>query len=494
MNLSYKSIVIKEITKVFADDIEQEICIRNRTYKLAEHPSFSGVPFGQEGRQGTVYKLIDVEDGTAVALKIFRPAFRQPTFRKSLEALHTLSSIPGLAVTKREVLNPEEDTPLLEQNSDLLYSVVMPWVEGKTWSECKLDETVLLQENGFEIAFASAKVLMNLEQEGISHPDLSGANIFVIPDKGEGGSIMIELVDIEDIFAQGMVEPEYEIHGESGYTPKFLQEDFLWDKDSSRFAGAILLSEMLAWHSSQVREISASDSYFEPHELQEQCERYQILHMTLEQSYGIEIAGLFARTWNAESMAECPAFGEWMIALSSYQAQLISRQEEVLFQKKAKDRESEEIDEVIDEVTDENFFPFVVEQQGQDEEVNLLTEEEPREIKPFLAPEVYATLAEARLLEQKGKLPSALWEYGRLIEKTSLYPEIYKEIELVMGMVQEAIDESLSAKQEQNGVFNKFGNEQGTARPDVMYKNIWIIVWVASGLLVVIAWIIYLLK
>jgi hypothetical protein len=490
VNLSYKSIVIKEITEVFADDIEQEICIRNRTYKLAEHPSFSGVPFGQEGRQGTVYKLIDMEDGTAVALKIFRPAFRQPTFRKSLEALHPLSFIPGLAVTKREVLNPEEDTPLLEQFSDLLYSVMMPWVEGKTWSECKLDETALLQENGFEIAFAFVKVLMNLEQEGISHSDLSGANVFVILDKDEGGPVAIELVDIEDIFAQGMVEPEYEIHGESGYTPKFLQEDFLWDKDSSRFAGAILLSEMLGWHSSQVREISASDSYFEPQELQEQCERYQTLHMTLEQSYGIEVASLFARTWNAESMSECPAFGEWMIALSSYHTQLASRQEEVLVQQNAEGIESEE----IDKVTDESFFPFVDGQQEQDDEVDLLTEEEPREVKPFLAPEVYATLAEARLLEQKGKLPSALWEYGRLIEKTSPYPEIYKEIELVMGMVQEAIDESLSAKQEKTGVFNKFGNEQGTARPDVMYKNIWLIVWFASGLLVVIAWIIYLLK
>lgn len=253
---------------MFADDIEQEICIRNRTYKLAEHPSFSGVPFGQEGRQGTVYKLMDVEDGTAVALKIFRPAFRQPIFRKSLEILLPLSSIPGLAVTKREVLNPEEDTSLLEQNSDLLYSVMMPWVEGKTWSECKLDETAMLQENGFEIAFALAKVLMNLEQEGLSHSDLSGANVFVIIDKeDEGGSVSIELVDIEDIFAEGMVEPEYEIHGESGYTPKFLQEDFPWDKNSSRFAGAILLSEMLGWHSSQVRELSASDSYFEPQEL-----------------------------------------------------------------------------------------------------------------------------------------------------------------------------------------------------------------------------------
>lgn len=103
-------------------------------------------------------------------------------------------------------------------------------------------------------------------------------------------------------------------------------------------------------------------------------------------------------------------------------------------------------------------------------------------------------MAEARVLEQKGKLPSALWEYGRLIEKTSTYPEIYKEIELVICMVQEAIDESLSAKQEKRGVLNSFGNEQGTARPDVMYKNIWLIVWIASGLLVVITWIIYLLK
>ena len=201
-----------------------------------------------------------------------------------------------------------------------------------------------------------------------------------------------------------------------------------------------------------------------------------------------------ARTWNAESMAECPAFGEWMIAFSSYHTQLASRQEEVLAQQKAEDRESEKNDEDIDEVTDGHFFPFVVGQQAQDEEVNLLKEEEPREMKPFLAPEVYATLAEARVLEQKGKLPSALWEYGRLIEKTSTYPEIYKEIELVMGMVQEAIDESLSVKQEKRGVLNSFGDEQGTARPDVMYKNIWLIVWIASGLLVVIAWIIYLLK
>ncbi|MNJ69988.1 hypothetical protein D3C77_664000 [compost metagenome] len=102
-------------------------------------------------------------------------------------------------------------------------------------------------------------------------------------------------------------------------------------------------------------------------------------------------------------------------------------------------------------------------------------------------------MATARKLEQSGKLSSALWEYGRLLEKVAPFPELYKEIELVMQTVQDAVDDSLSVTKESTGLFNKNKTNQGTSPSDEMYKKIWIIVWVASALLVLIAWIIYLI-
>jgi len=41
----------------FQPEVNLELTIDDATYRVAEHPAAPGIPYGQEGRAATVYKL-----------------------------------------------------------------------------------------------------------------------------------------------------------------------------------------------------------------------------------------------------------------------------------------------------------------------------------------------------------------------------------------------------------------------------------------------------
>ena len=43
---------------LFHPQVSDQLTINSATYRVAEHPAAPGMPYGQEGRAATVYKLV----------------------------------------------------------------------------------------------------------------------------------------------------------------------------------------------------------------------------------------------------------------------------------------------------------------------------------------------------------------------------------------------------------------------------------------------------
>jgi hypothetical protein len=314
----------------FRPNVHDELTLNGVTYRIAEHPAAPGIPYGQEGRAGIVYQLLPSPTGRgagdegAMALKVFRARFRTPALVSQAEKLAAFAGLPGLQVARRTVLTPQRDADLLRREPDLTYAVLMPWVEGPTWQEVLLEKRPLTPQQALTLAHALAEILSQMEQHGIAHCDLSGPNVLLpaltpasgspAPGgrgaRGEG----VALVDLEGLYAPGFGRPEALSSGSAGYAHAQAAAG-LWSPNADRFAGAVLLAEMLGWCDPQVVQAAWGESYFDPQEMQQDSARYQALLAALQRHWGDAVARLFARAWHSETLADCPTFGEWLVAL-----------------------------------------------------------------------------------------------------------------------------------------------------------------------------------
>ncbi len=298
----------------FQPKAHQELTIDGVLFRCAEHPNAPGIPHAQEGNSAVVYQLEAQEDQRA--LKVFHPRFRALHLVSPLDQIASLASLPGLQVCQRTILTPSRHAELLRSFPGLIYAVLMPWVEGPTW------QTVLLSRNdpswppfnpeqSLSIAHALARVLLSMEERGIAHCDLSASNLIFSPDLSQATAA---LVDVEGIYAPRLSRPELPPAGSPGYAHQTASQG-LWNVKADRFAGAVLLAEILGWSSDKVRQAAWGESYFQAEETQRDNERYQILITSLRMDWGDAIANLLTRAWHADTVAECPTLGEWLVAL-----------------------------------------------------------------------------------------------------------------------------------------------------------------------------------
>lgn len=296
----------------FDPKVGQEIIINGVPCHFAEHPAARSFVFGQEGRAATVYRL-DSERGS-VALKVFKQRYRTPGLTELSVKLADYARLPGLRVCKRNVLTPQANAILLRQYSELTYAVVMPWISGATWLQVINEKMVVSIATSWNLARTLSNILALVEQKGAAHCDLSGANVLLPGLVSQSTSSPVELVDIEQFYAPSFTRPEAIPSGSDGYAHKTVCQG-IWDEKADRFAGAILLAEILGWCDPMVREAAWGECFFEPQELQRKSHRYDILHNTLNSLWGKSIAGLFDQAWNSEILADCPTFGEWLIQI-----------------------------------------------------------------------------------------------------------------------------------------------------------------------------------
>lgn len=304
----------------FQPSVGQELVIDGVAYRITEHPAAPGMPYGQEGRQAVVYQVV-AENGDQRALKVFKPRFRAPALVGLTDQLAAFADLPGLAVCRRAVLTPRRHTELLRQQSDLTYAVLMPWIAGPTWMEVVLEKQPLSPEQSLSLARDLAGTLAEMEERSLAHCDLSGPNVLLpllapSPPQGEGRGEGegVALVDVEQMFAPGLNRPQLLVSGSSGYAHR-TAPDGLWAANADRFAGAVLLAEMLGWCDASTRDAAWGESYCDPAEMQQDTARSRALLAALRGKWGEGVAGLFERAWQSETLADCATFGEWLVAL-----------------------------------------------------------------------------------------------------------------------------------------------------------------------------------
>ncbi|WP_028533177.1 membrane protein [Paenibacillus sp. UNC217MF] len=297
------------------------IIIQDIEYRFGEHPAAPGLVYAQAGRQGVIYQLLPTR-GDAVeakALKVFHPKYRIPAMVYQSELLDTYSELPGLSVCSRNVLTPEKNGGLIQKSTDLLYAVVMPWIHGPTWLDIVAEHNRLTRQDSLQIAKSLARVCSGMEQRGLAHCDLSAPNVmlpFFSEVKQSSKASSIELVDVEQLYSPKMDRPDVLFSGSPGYAAHRALLTGMWSAYADRFAGSILLAEMLGWSSQQIVDKAWGESYFDQREMQTSCERYEGLKHVLTERYGGKVSDLFSRAWESQDLSSCPTFGEWLIVLN----------------------------------------------------------------------------------------------------------------------------------------------------------------------------------
>jgi len=314
----------------FRPEAEQELTIDGVTYGIAEHPAAPGIPYGQEGRAGIVYQLV-AQDGEKRALKVFKARYRIPALVSLADKLAPFADLPGLQVCQRTVLSTLRHEELLRQYPDLNYAVLMPWIEGPTWMEILVEKRSLAPEQSLALARRLAQILAGMEECRLAHCDLSGPNVLLpglLPSpsigRGAGGEGLVVLVDLEQFYGPGLDQPELLPSGSSGYAHKTAPHG-LWSPTADRFAGAVLLGEMLGWCNEQVRKAAWGENYFDPQEMQQESERFKTVATFLEERWGNRVVSLFERAWRSETLQDCPTFGEWLAVLPA-EAKKVSKE------------------------------------------------------------------------------------------------------------------------------------------------------------------------
>ncbi|MFC4302831.1 hypothetical protein [Cohnella boryungensis] len=308
----------------FQPEVGTQLVINGQRFTIGAHPNAPSIPYGQEGRQGTVYLLHTEDRRRKKALKVFRSKFVNPSLVYHTQQIAKFIGVEGLLACDRAIVAPQSNTELLREEPDLLYAVVMAWIEGPTWMDMLLNKQKLTRRQSHSAAYALAQTLAAMEQRGLSHGDLSAPNV-MLPMFGEKAASVrpvdyVQLIDLEQMYATHLERPEHLPLGSPGYASQRHPLTQMWGAQSDRFAGSVLLMEMLTASSDSFFELAWGESYFAPEDMQKDGERYAGLIEYVRSAWGESVASLFIRVWESGDLSQCPTFGEWLIELAKLES------------------------------------------------------------------------------------------------------------------------------------------------------------------------------
>ncbi len=288
-------------------DLSDIITIDERQYQFTEATNAPGIVYAEIGRKAKVYRISSGKQ--LYALKTFKSLYRNPDSAKNIKPISKYKDVSGLAVADRTAIIPEKYPDLIEQNPAFAYSILMPWVDGESWFNHVAGKIPTDSHQSLSLAYAFVSVVAALEEHGLAHCDLSSSN-FIFSNEFSH----VELIDIEDLFGDGLSKPKEMPRGTGGYAPEWIRSDGIWEAGADRFPAAILVGEMIGWQFAAVRDASAGDSYFADGEFGHRSQRFRILSERLRQVHP-EIADLFTAVWFARGIEECPKIAHWMQSL-----------------------------------------------------------------------------------------------------------------------------------------------------------------------------------
>lgn len=299
--------------------------IGSTKYELLAHQSASrsrADVFMMEGREAFLFKMRSQSDQSLWALKVMKPPYRGEYIALASIQVTRYKDLPGLFIGNRICLVKREYPELILQFPDLEYAVLMPWLSWNTWAEMLRTGEVsacYTRIQAIDLALATAHVLAGLEARKCAHTDVAGSNIVCAPDFKR-----IELLDIEGLYTLHASSPRRRRDGSSGYRHR--RQKRQWCLEGDRFAGAVLLTEMLTWWNPFVRALTppGAETLFHPEELQEiGSNRWQTARDVLW-SFGPDVLYLFDQAWTSNSLAKCPDFNTWASRLGRVKASYLA--------------------------------------------------------------------------------------------------------------------------------------------------------------------------
>lgn len=255
----------------------------------------------------------------------------------------------------------------------------------------------------------------------------------------------MELVDVEQMYSTKLDRPDSLLAGSPGYAAHRTVSSGLWSGYADRFAGAVIIAEMMGWSDAIVVDKAWGESYFDQHEMQSPSERYHILKKSLQTRWGTKVSELFERAWDSQDLSSCPTFGEWLVVLSSlrmenYMSSVSPRSASENNQAAAKSSDESALsDSVAGQPSPSRPVPYATERVGQAAETSVvagspagrqlsvedLSEEAKAALSGLNSAEMRGDKGvmnrlfdEARELEQQNKLAAALEIYRSLYHFT----------------------------------------------------------------------------
>lgn len=289
-------------------------------FEFLPHPLFRSerdAVFRLEGSTAFIYKILDINTNELYALKVFKPTFRHKTIAAVNASLAHYTDIPALQGERRLCITKTTHQELTRAYPELEYAILMPWISAPTWAGLLLNSqfsSTYTSQQALSLARAAAGTFQSLENHGLAHADIAGDNLVPILDR-----LQIQLLDLENVYIPGIVPPEKKSQGTPGYQHKQPGPHGQWCPEGDRFAGAILLTEMLTWWNPRVRACVAEEveSLFQPYELQtSEAPCLQAVRNTLYTLHP-QLLELFDQAWLSRNLADCPLLRSWMEVLSS---------------------------------------------------------------------------------------------------------------------------------------------------------------------------------
>jgi hypothetical protein len=298
----------------FAPDLTTRLPMHTYIYEFLPHPVLPGEVSRMVREQATTYQLRRLPDQTLWAMKVSNPTVRNPQICQQTESVRQFQHLPGLRSASRFCLTRALLPELISRYPALEFAVMMPWIQGLTWAGFFSDaitSATYTRQQALELALSMAHILWSLERHRLTHTDIAGDNVIVVNPQ------RVELIDLEGLYRHGTPLPARPGRGWRGYQHRRLDARGNCRPEGDRYAGAMLLTEMLTWWKPLVRAVTEGDSLFEqssqeaPDALNR---RLTAVRATLREiSPGLQ--PLFDRAWEAPDLADCPDFSLWVIAL-----------------------------------------------------------------------------------------------------------------------------------------------------------------------------------
>ncbi|MGH2507386.1 MAG: hypothetical protein ACRDHZ_08275 [Ktedonobacteraceae bacterium] len=298
----------------FRPTLATQLLIHASPYEFLSHTVLPGEVQCVVRDRATIYQLRRQSDRTLWALKVSNPGYRDAQIGQQTERLQQFGHLPGLQTAQRLCLTRATCSDLLNTYPALEWAVLMPWIQGPTWAGFMDDALITrayTQQQAQDLALTLAYALWSLETNRLTHTDIAGDNVIVL------SPTRVEFIDIDGLYVHETPLPAQPSHGWRGYQHPRLDQRGNCRPEGDRYAGAILLTEILTWWNPLVRALTDGDSFFQFGE-QEQPDllrrRLKAVRTVLREIHP-DLRQMFLRAWISTDQAECPNFASWVMAL-----------------------------------------------------------------------------------------------------------------------------------------------------------------------------------